>query len=368
MSLTSLVTRLLTGPVPPETAHHLAVRALELGLFPQLAKVVDPRLEVTVAGLRFINPLGMAAGFDKDARAFPALFAMGFGHVEVGTLTPLAQAGNPTPRIFRLREDEALINRMGFNNEGLAAARMRILNWCHRGHGGRGVLGVNIGANKCSLDRVADYAHGARCMAPIADYLAINVSSPNTPGLRALQSAFELSRLLTAVRDAMHEAGRCVPVFVKIAPDLHDAGDVEAIVNACIEGGAAGMIVSNTTVERPSSLRSRHGNETGGLSGRPLFERSTRLLAQVRAMAGSKLALIGVGGVASAEDVWEKMRAGANLVQIYTGFIWQGPEIVPRILSDLAERCEKAGLSSIAEITASGIDDWMPSPRSAQAS
>ena len=357
MSLSTLVTRLLTGPVPPENAHHLAVRALELGLFPQLPKVEDPRLEVTVAGLRFANPLGMAAGFDKDARAFPALFALGFGHVEVGTLTPLAQAGNPQPRIFRLRADEALINRMGFNNEGLVAARKRILAWRRRGYGGRGVLGVNIGANKRSLDRVADYAHGARCMAPVADYLAINISSPNTPGLRNLQSATELTRLLAAVMQAMDAAGRRVPVFVKIAPDLHDA-DIEPIVAACIQGGAAGMIVSNTTIARPASLQSPHKGETGGLSGRPLFVPSTRLLARVRKLAGRRLALIGVGGVSSAEDVWEKMRAGADLVQIYTGFIWQGPEIVPRILSDLAERCAREGLSSITEITGSGMAEW----------
>jgi dihydroorotate dehydrogenase len=355
MSLSRLATRLLTSVLPPETSHELALWLLEHGLFPQLPRIHDPRLEVRVAGLNFPNPLGMAAGFDKDARAFPALLAMGFGHVEVGTLTPLAQAGNPRPRLFRLREDAAIINRMGFNNMGQAAARRRIMRW--RAGGGRGIVGVNIGANKASLDRTADYAHGARCMAPVADYLAINVSSPNTPGLRNLQGERALARLLAAVRAAMDEAGHVRPVFVKIAPDIAEE-ELPAIVETCITHGAAGMIISNTTVARPAGLRSALAGETGGLSGRPLFERSTRLLARARLIAGAEFVLIGVGGVDDGESAWQKILAGANLVQIYTGFIWKGPEIVPAILRHLAEKCAREGLASIDAAVGQAAKEW----------
>ncbi len=350
-----LATRFLTTALPPETSHELAVWLLEHGLFPQLPKVTAPCLRVRVAGLDLPNPLGMAAGFDKDARAFPALLAMGFGHVEVGTLTPLAQAGNPRPRLFRLKEDGAIINRMGFNNMGQAAARRRIARW--RARGGRGIVGVNIGANKTSLDRIADYAHGARCMAPVADWLTINVSSPNTPGLRNLQGPAELARILDAVGEAMAAAGHARPVFVKIAPDIAD-DDLPAIVESCIAHGAAGLIVSNTTVARPAALKGAHAGEAGGLSGRPLFVRSTQLLAKARLLAGERLALIGAGGVDSGEAAWQKILAGADLVQIYTGFIWRGPDIVPAILHHLAEKCRAEGLASIDAAVGRRAKDW----------
>ncbi|HHN72499.1 MAG TPA: quinone-dependent dihydroorotate dehydrogenase [Thermopetrobacter sp.] len=355
MSFASLATRFLTTALPPEVSHELALTALEHGLFPQLPQVRDARLHVTAMDLDFPNPLGMAAGFDKDARAFPALLAMGFGHVEVGTLTPHAQAGNPRPRLFRLREDLAIINRMGFNNRGQAAALARIRRW--RARGGRGILGVNIGANRTSLDRIADYALGARAMAPVADYLAVNISSPNTPGLRDLQAADELARLLAAVRAAMEEGGVVRPLLVKIAPDLTDA-DLAVIVETAIAGGAAGLIVSNTTVTRPPDLTSPLAGERGGLSGRPLFEMSTRLLARAHLLAGGRLVLIGAGGVMDGADAWEKIRAGAHLVQLYTGFIWKGPEIVPAILRHLVERMEAEGISAIDAIRGAGAREW----------
>ena len=353
--LNRLATRLLTTALPPETSHEVALWLLEHGLFPQLPQRDAPCLRVRVAGLDLPNPLGMAAGFDKDARAFPALLAMGFGHVEVGTLTPLAQGGNPRPRLFRLKDDGAIINRMGFNNMGQAPARRRIARW--RAGGGRGILGVNIGANKTSLDRIADYAHGARCLAPVADWLTLNVSSPNTPGLRHLQGPEELARILEAVGEAMAGVGHERPVFVKIAPDIHDE-DLPVIVETCIAHGAAGLIISNTTVTRPAGLKSVHAGESGGLSGRPLFMRSTRLLARARLLCAGKLALIGAGGVDSGERAWQKILAGADLVQLYTGFIWQGPDIVPAILRHLEEKCLAEGLASIDAAVGRCAKEW----------
>ncbi len=261
----------------PERAHELVIRALQYGLFPRPRTPADERLNTSCCGLCFANPLGLAAGFDKNAKALPALWHLGFGFVEVGTVTPLAQPGNPKPRLFRLSEDEAIINRMGFNGEGQAAVRRRLLRT--RAHPGRGVLGVNIGANKDSQDRLADYVMGARCFADLADYLAVNISSPNTPGLRDLQGAEALRRLLAGVGEALREKNRPdLPVLVKIAPDM-DVPALADIVEAAVEGGAAGLIVSNTTIARPDTLKGPHRAETGGLSGRPLFAPSTRMLA-----------------------------------------------------------------------------------------
>ncbi len=358
MSFTSLATAFLTRALPPEVSHELALMALEHGLFPELERRDDPLLQVRVMGLTFPNPLGMAAGFDKDARAFPALLAMGFGHVEVGTLTPLAQGGNPRPRLFRLRADGAIINRMGFNNAGHAAAYRRIAAW--RDAGGRGILGVNIGANRDSLDRVKDYALGARCFAPVADYLTVNVSSPNTPGLRRLQAGEELRRLLGAVMEEVDASGCETPVAVKIAPDIDDDA-LAALVEACVEGGAAALVISNTTVERPAHLRSAHAGLEGGLSGRPLFEASTRMLARARALAAGRLALIGAGGVDSGAAAWEKIGAGASLVQLYTGFIYRGPGIIPAILRHLAERLREGGPSGLDEAIGTRAGQWLES-------
>jgi len=356
MTLTKLATDFLTHALPPELSHKLALAALEHGFFPRLEQVEDAILRTSPLGLDMPNPLGMAAGFDKDARVFPALLAMGFGHVETGTMTPHAQPGNPRPRLFRLRADGAIINRMGFNNAGHAAARARILRW--REAGGHGVTGVNIGANKASLDRIADYAQGARCFAGLADYLTINISSPNTPGLRDLQSAMELARLLDGVMEALDKAGYAPSVLVKLAPDLAE-DDLPEIVETCVAHGAAGLIISNTTIARPAGLKSSHAGESGGLSGAPLFDPSTRMLARAWKLARGRLVLVGAGGVASGAQAWEKIRAGASLVQLYTGFIYEGPEIIPAILSHLAERLREGGFAHVSEAVGCGAGDWL---------
>ncbi len=340
----------------PERAHDLVIRALQAGLFPQPCRVTDERLHVRCCGLSFANPLGLAAGFDKNARAAPALFNLGLGFVEVGTVTPLAQPGNPRPRLFRLTEDEAIINRLGFNNEGQAAVRMRLLRQARLP--GRGVLGVNIGANKNSPDRIADYGRGACCFADVADYLTVNISSPNTPGLRDLQGAEALRRLLAVVREALTEKDRpALPVFVKIAPDMDDAALAD-IVEAAVEGGAAGLIVYNTTVGRPASLKSPLREEAGGLSGLPLFVPSTRLLARAWLLAAGRLRLIGVGGVRDAETAWTKIRAGADLVQVLTAFVYRGPSLVVEILSGLLDRMQRAGFRHIGEVVGTAAEEW----------
>ena len=342
----------------PERAHELVIRALQYGLFPRpRTRVEDERLRTSCCGLDFANPLGMAAGFDKNARALPALWELGFGFVEVGTVTPRPQPGNPRPRLFRLVEDEAIINRLGFNGEGQALVHRRLLRV--RDVPGRGVLGVNIGANRDSRDRVADYVTGARCFADVADYLAINISSPNTPGLRDLQGAEALSRLLAGVGEALREKGRPdLPVLVKIAPDMDDAALAD-MVQAAIEGGAAGLIVSNTTIARPKGLKSPLKTEAGGLSGRPLFALSTRLLARAHVLAQGRLRLVGCGGVHDAETAWAKIRAGADLVQLLTAFVYHGPALIAEILQGLLDRLERAGLDDISQAVGADVADWL---------
>ena len=356
MSLETLALKLFHR-MEPERAHELVIRALQYGLFPRPRKITGERLHTSCCGLHFANPLGMAAGFDKNARALPALWELGFGFVEVGTVTPLAQPGNPRPRLFRLREDEAIINRLGFNGEGQAVVRARLLRV--REHPGRGVLGVNIGANKDSRDRVADYVLGARCFADIADYLAINISSPNTPGLRDLQGAEALLRLLAGVKAALAEKNRpTVPVLVKIAPDMDDAALAD-IVEAAVQGGAAGLIISNTTVARPETLKSPLKAESGGLSGKPLFAPSTRMLARAYVLAKGRLKLVGCGGVHDAETAWRKIRAGADLVQLLTAFIYRGPALIGEILQGLLDRLEKAGLGNVSQAVGTGVEEWL---------
>ncbi len=355
MTLSALATRALSRALPPEAAHDLAVTALEWGVFPRPARFSDPSLRVSVMGLDLPNPLGVAAGFDKDARAFRALLRMGFGHVEVGTVTPLPQGGNRRPRLFRLREDGALINRFGFNNAGQRAVLARLERF--RSAGGRGVVGVNIGANRDSADRIADYARGARAFASVADYLAVNVSSPNTPGLRDLQGVENLRKLLGGVMEALAAAPKAPPVLVKLAPDLADE-DLPALVGACIAQGAAGLIVSNTTLARPPSLKSPRAGEAGGLSGRPLFAPSTRMLARVWRLSAGRLTLIGAGGVETGDQAWEKIRAGASLVQTFTGFVYRGPDMIAEILRRLAARAREEGFASVPEAVGSGADEW----------
>ena len=326
----------------PEDAHGLSLAALKL--MPGGAQAPGP-LATRVAGLDFPNPLGMAAGFDKDGEVPDALLALGFGFAEVGSITPLPQAGNPRPRLFRLAEDHAVINRMGFNNHGAEAAVARLA----RRIGRPGVVGINIGANKDSPDRIADYATMARLMAPLASYLAVNISSPNTPGLRALQDEGALTELLDAVMDARGPAGP--PVFLKVAPDLEPA-DVEAIARIALDKRLGALIVSNTTIARPP-LASRHAGEAGGLSGAPLRTMALERLRQFRKATGGALPLVGVGGIATAEHAWERIRAGASLVQLYSAMAYAGPGIARQIVRGLERLMRRDGFASIAEAVGS---------------
>lgn len=338
----------------PETAHGLSISALKCGLPPTLGAVRDERLKVSLAGLEFPNPLGMAAGYDKNAEVPDALLKLGFGFAEVGTITPLPQAGNPKPRIFRLAEDAAVINRLGFNNEGHEAAERRLAARAGR----PGIVGVNIGANKDAVDRIADYEAGVKRFARYASYLTVNISSPNTPGLRNMQAREQLGELLARVMVArdLHAPGK-VPVFLKIAPDLGEA-DLQDIAAEVLEKQVEGVIVSNTTTGRPK-LKSRNAGETGGLSGRPLFQRSTAVLARMRKLLGPDVAIIGVGGVDSAETALEKIRAGADLVQLYTGMIYAGPGLPARIVHGLRNAVEKAGVTSVRELRDTRLEHWL---------
>jgi dihydroorotate dehydrogenase len=328
-----------------ERAHRATIRALRLkprGSLP----VEDTRLANMVAGLRFPNPVGLAAGFDKDAQVPDAILSLGFGFAEVGTLTPFPQAGNPRPRLFRLVEDRAVINRMGFNNGGQAAAFERLLRRNDR----PGIVGVNIGANKDASDRIADYANGVRVMAGVARYLTVNISSPNTPGLRALQDRGALTELLAAVMEARPADGP--PVFLKVAPDLEPA-DIDDIAEIAGEYRLDGLIVSNTTISRPP-LRSRHAQETGGLSGAPLRDLAARRLSDFRRATGGTMPLIAAGGIASAEDAYARIRAGASLVQLYSALVYEGPGLARRINRGLAKLLERDGFASVADAVGQG--------------
>lgn len=327
----------------PERAHGLSLAALKL--LPGGGGPAEGPLATEVAGLRFPNPLGMAAGYDKDGEVPDALLALGFGFAEVGSITPLPQAGNPRPRLFRLFEDQAVINRMGFNNHGAEAAVARLSARLGR----PGVVGINIGANKDSPDRIADYATMARLMAPLASYLAVNISSPNTPGLRALQDEGALTELLDAVMNARGTSGP--PVFLKVAPDLESA-DVEAIARIAIDKKLGALIVSNTTIARPP-LGSRHAGEAGGLSGAPLRELALERLRQFRKATGGEMPLVGVGGIATAEHAWERIRAGASLVQLYSAMTYAGPGIARSVVRGLEGLMQRDGFASIAEAVGS---------------
>jgi dihydroorotate dehydrogenase len=331
--------RPLAFALDAETAHRATIRALKLA--PVLGfRPFPASLTTSVAGLGFASPVGLAAGFDKDAEVPEKMLALGFGFVEVGTLTPEPQAGNPRPRLFRLVEDRAVINRLGFNNGGQLSAFER-LQQCRR----HGPIGVNVGANKDSADRIADYVAGVRSMSPVADYLTINISSPNTPGLRGLQDAGALDELLAAIRSVRLVGGP--PVFLKVAPDL-GAGDPQRIVRAAIDNNIDALIVSNTTISRPS-LTSRFAKEDGGLSGAPLKPLALAALRAFRSVSGSAMPLIGVGGIASADDAWERIRAGASLIQLYSAMVYEGPGAARRIAAGLAQRLKREGFSNIGE-------------------
>jgi dihydroorotate dehydrogenase len=334
--------------LPGEAAHELTLRALEFGagrfLHRTAAREPDPPvLAQRLWDLDFPNPVGLAAGYDKDARAAGAMHRFGFGFVEVGTVTPRPQPGNPKPRVFRLDEDQAIINRMGFNSGGLDALVGRLSRRARSG-----IVGVNLGKNRDTGDAAADYTAGVRKAAKVADYLVVNVSSPNTPGLRDLQAREVLGSLLRRVMSAREEAGSRVPLLVKIAPDLTPE-ERRDIAQVALDTGIDGLIVSNTTVERPPDLVSRHAHEAGGLSGRPLLAPSTALLADMYRLTQGRLPLIGVGGIASATDAYEKIRAGANLVQLYTALVFAGPGLVDEIKIGLAGLLERDGFVSIAE-------------------
>lgn len=332
--------RPLAFALDPETAHGLTIRALKL-MPARRPPQFPPSLRISVAGLHFPTPIGLAAGFDKDAEVPDQMLSLGFGFVEVGTLTPRAQEGNPKPRLFRLEEDRGVINRMGFNNRGQPAAYARLM--------GRrklpGIIGVNIGINKDSTDRISDYARGVRVMTAVASYLTINISSPNTPGLRQLQDEGSLKALLAAVKDARADSGP--PVFLKVAPDLNEA-EIDQIARVAMRYGIDGIIIANTTVSRPL-LRSPNADQQGGLSGQPLKALALRTLREFRAAVDARIPLIGVGGIASADDAWERIRAGASLVQLYSAMVYDGPGLGRRIAHGLADRLKREGYANIAE-------------------
>lgn len=343
-----------------EQAHGLSIKALQSGAHPRFDGTRDKRLGIDVAGLHFPNPIGMAAGYDKGADVPDALIAMGFGHTEVGTITPRPQPGNDKPRVFRLLKDEAVINRLGFNSGGHAAALAKL----RQRDRNNGIVGVNIGANKTSEDFGADYVEGIETFADLATYFTVNISSPNTPGLRALQGADPLADLLSRVDGAVEkfciERDNKPPVFLKIAPDLTE-DEMDAIAKALEKSSVDALIVSNTTLSR-EGLRSTFKSEAGGLSGKPLFERSTIVLAKMRQRVGNTLPLVGVGGVHNGATALSKLEAGASLVQLYTGLIYEGPGLPGTILRHLSKQCDSDGITDISSIIGRKCEDWAAKP------
>jgi dihydroorotate dehydrogenase len=341
----------------PETAHGMSIATLKSGFMPACRATADPRLAQTVAGIRFDNPVGLAAGYDKNAEVPDALLKLGFGFTEVGTLTPKPQAGNDKPRIFRLIEDRGVINRLGFNNEGHDAAFRRLT----ARRPAAGIVGVNIGANKDSDDRIGDYVLGIRRFYPVASYFTVNISSPNTPGLRDLQARESLAALLSAVLAARDEeasrTGARLPVFLKIAPDLTEEG-LDDIAAEATSRDLDGLIVSNTTLSRDGLKDAARAKEAGGLSGAPLFARSTAVLARMRKRVGKDLPIIGVGGIGSAEDALEKIRAGADLVQLYSCMVYEGPGLPTAIVRGLSALLDREGVSSIRQLRDTRVDHW----------
>ncbi|MFG1429617.1 quinone-dependent dihydroorotate dehydrogenase [Xanthobacter sp. V2C-8] len=342
--------------ISPERAHGLAIKALRRGLTPSFSAPDDPVLASRVWGIDFPNPIGLAAGFDKDAEVVDAVLKLGFGFVEAGTVTPRPQPGNPKPRLFRLDEDEGVINRFGFNSQGLAPFVFQLGK--RRAARAGGIVGANVGKNKESEDAIEDYAAGVSATCRLADYIVCNISSPNTPGLRSLQARSELSALLAqvlAVRDASipDPVGR-PPLLVKVAPDLDDAALAD-VAEVALSTGVDGLIMGNTTLSRPASLRSGHRGETGGLSGKPLMALSTERLKALSRLVEGRLPLIGAGGVASGADAYAKIRAGASLVQLYSALVFHGPGLVGRIKADLAARLRADGFRSISDAVGADV-------------
>ncbi len=336
----------------PETAHGLAIRALKLGLGPSVGQVTSPRLRTRVAGLDLLNPIGLAAGFDKNAEVIEPLGKCGFGFIEVGAATPRPQPGNPKPRLFRLTEDRAAINRFGFNNQGMDAIANRLAN-----RPKNGVIGLNLGANKDSQDRAADFAKVlARCGAHL-DFATVNVSSPNTEKLRDLQGKDALSALLNGVIDANDQLEKPISIFLKIAPDLADQ-DLIDIAQVARDTRIHGIIATNTTLSR-EGLKSAHRGQMGGLSGAPLFEKSTHVLARLSKLTDGEIPLIGVGGVATPEHAYQKIRAGASAVQLYTALVYGGMSSVTDIVRGLEALLERDGFANVADAVGSGRNDWL---------
>lgn len=339
----------------PEAAHNLSIRALRRA--PALPGCIqeDARLAQKLWGLEFKNPIGLAAGYDKNAEVPKELNKLGFGFVEVGTLTPRPQSGNPKPRLFRLTADQAIINRMGFNNNGQDAALIKL-----QAREMNGIIGVNIGANKDSTDRIEDYIAGFVTFQGVADYFTVNISSPNTPGLRDLQSPEALDDLLKELMrtrtSIIDHGGRSRPIFVKLAPDIED-NDLEPILYKLMDHKVDAVIISNTTLDR-TGLKDPAAGEQGGLSGRPLFARSTRMLARAHIITEGALPIIGVGGIDSAETAWEKLEAGANLIQLYSGLIYEGPGLPRRIIKGLIEKLDQEGLHALSSIRGRTAEKW----------
>lgn len=358
-ALTALAQPILLT-LEPERAHGLAIRSLRTGLYPRAVTAPGFPLRTRCFGLTFPNPLGMAAGFDKNAEVPDALIDAGFGFAEVGTVTPRPQMGNPRPRVFRLMQDRAVINRLGFNNEGHEPVHRRLRRYT-RNTAAKRIIGVNIGANKDSEDRIADYVLGIIRFADVASYLTINISSPNTPGLRALQGGEDLERLLseavTARDKAAQHRGHPIPLLLKIAPDLDGEG-LQAVCAGVERCGIDGMIVSNTTLSRQGLRGRKMAEEEGGLSGAPLFERSTIMLARTYQLTGGRVPLIGVGGISSGADAWTKIRAGASLIQLYTGLIYGGFGLVEDILETLRSSLSSEGFGTIADAVGQDAGTW----------
>ncbi|OYD84394.1 quinone-dependent dihydroorotate dehydrogenase [Azospirillum brasilense] len=344
----------IVGPVlrsfDPETAHGLTIKALSSGLMPPVREKDDPILRTTVMGLDFANPVGLAAGFDKNAEVVDAMLRLGFGFVEAGSVTPRPQPGNPKPRLFRAPEQGAVINRLGFNNEGLEPFAQRLERRLSGARKATGIVGANLGKNKDTVEAADDYVLGVTRVASLVDYLVVNVSSPNTPGLRTLQGRDPLRTLLGRVLDARTacKLAKAPPVLLKIAPDLtdEDKADIAAVV---LESGIDGLIVSNTTIARPAEIPEPLRAETGGLSGKPLFAPSTAVLREMYGLTGGKVPLVGVGGIASGADAYAKIRAGASLVQFYSALVYAGPALVLTIRRDLAALLRRDGFASLSD-------------------
>lgn len=352
MNVSEKVALRLLSNLDPEKAHNLAMRALKFGFIPKTQGFHAKSLELSVAGLKFKNPLGLAAGFDKNAEAIKPLLKFGFGFIEVGAVTPLAQNGNPKPRLFRLKEDNAIINRFGFNNDGMHEVSKRLSK-----RPSNGIVGLNLGANKNSVDRISDFSTVFKACSEFIDFATVNVSSPNTENLRELQSDKELRKLLNGVIAGQDSLKTKVPVFLKIAPDLEQE-ELKNIALVAIDTGVDGIIAANTTISR-NNLKSIYQHEKGGLSGAPIFEMSTRVLAQLYSITKGEIPLIGVGGVFTGEQLFQKIQAGASLVQIYSALIYSGFSVTNKILRELDISLRENGFKNVKDAVGTGVDKWL---------